>query len=252
MKHKTRNTVKIILGTTLSLGALNFLPLLDLKTRNMQAYNLEGIIVYAEKKDLAEGKIIVEKIKNSSQKINASLRFAEEQNVDIIIYPNRKVLHRKTFGYAGWFLPDWYIGKNTKNYVMITSPSEPGPQHTRESIKKAAVHEYVHALTDRKNKKIDYWMKEAFALYLANQKPERSSIFKFKDITFSEYKTQNPIKFAGVGGYSLSYTFMEYLKNEFGWERIIGFLDPEKSFEMITGKSEIEVFNDWKTWLEDY
>ena len=39
-------------------------------------------------------------------------------------------------------------------------------------------------------------MKEAFALYLAEQVPQLSSVRGSDDITFAEYKTQNPMEFA--------------------------------------------------------
>ncbi len=228
---------------------INFLPLISLRTRNMQKYTIDGMTVFAEKKDFANAERIVSNIHKSSHRIHDALGMQEAQNIDLYIYPNRKALHRKTIGFAGWFLPDWYIGRNSSDSVFITSPSEPGPGHTRESIEKAAVHEYVHVMTDRQNKHMGYWMKEAFALYLADQEPSLPSLRASRQITFAEYKTQNPIEFANVGGYSLSYNFMQYLIAEFGWESVLGFLNPENSFEDITGRDEEEVFQQWKLSL---
>jgi len=249
---KMLKVVFVLLGMIILLALINFVPLASLKTRNMQSVVIDGIHVYAEPKDFANAERIVSNIIVSSNKIHKALGMNEEQDIELFIYPDRKALHRKTIGFAGFFLPDWYIGRNNTESVFITSPSEPGPQHTRESIEKAAVHEYVHAMTDRRNKRMGYWMKEAFALYLAEQVPQLSSVRGSDDITFAEYKTQNPMEFANVGGYSLSYTYMEFLIEEIGWERVLGFLDSNKTFEEITGQKEEDVFQQWKNWLSTY
>jgi len=243
---KMLKVVLVLLGMIILLALINFVPLASLKTRNMQSVVIDGIHVYAEPKDFAHAERIVSNIIVCSNKIHKALGMNEEQDIELFIYPNRKALHRKTIGFAGFFLPDWYIGRNNTESVFITSPSEPGPQHTRESIEKAAVHEYVHAMTDRQNKRMGYWMKEAFALYLAEQAPQLSSIQGSDDITFAEYKTQNPIEFANVGGYSLSYSYMEFLIED------LGFLVPNKTFEEITGQKEEEMFQQWKNWLSTY
>lgn len=242
----------IVFTAIILLALINFLPLASLKTRKMQSVIIDGIHVYAEQKDFENAERIVSNINMSSSRIREALGMNEEQDIELYIYPDRKALHRKTIGFAGWFLPDWYIGRNNTESVFITSPSEPGPQHSRESIEKAAVHEYVHAMTDRQNRAMGYWMKEAFALYLADQVPPLVSIRESSDITFAEYKTQNPIEFANVGGYSLSFTYMDFLIEEIGWERVLGFLNPDKTFEEITGEKEEVVFQQWKLWLRTY
>jgi len=168
-----RKIIKIvfgIIGVVLVITLINFIPLLTLKTVGMNKYIINGITVFAEDKDKTNAESIVKQIEESSKRVTDALCFKSDQDIKVIIYPNQRALHIKTLGFVGVLLPDWYIGKNTVEYVLITSPSEPGPQHTRESIEKAAVHEYVHAMTDRKNKYMGYWLKEGFALYLANQK----------------------------------------------------------------------------------
>jgi len=237
------------LGLIIVLALINFLPLASLKTRKMQRYSIDGIQVYAEQKDSTNAERIVSRIQKSSRQIHDALGIEDDQSIELFIYPDRKALHRKTIGFAGWFLPDWYIGRNSTERVYITSPSEPGPAHSRESIEKAAVHEYVHAMTDRQNKKMGYWMKEAFALYLADQEPESAALRAHSKITFAEYKTQNPMEFAEVGGYSLAYNYLQFLIEEFGWKRVLGFLNPEKTFEDITGRKEEVVFQQWKLGL---
>ena len=159
------------------------------------------------------------------------------------------VFARPDIGLAGVFLPDWFIGDNTREYVLITSPAAPGPAHSRESVEQAAVHEYVHVLTDRRNKKLGYWFKEGIALYLAEQKPSRDSLRAVSHITWEEYSRPNALQFARVGGYSLAYTLIEYIIEEHGWEAVIQLVEPGAASTSILGYGERELFERWKAWL---
>ena len=158
---------------------------------------------------------------------------------------DRAALKRKTLGLAGHFLPDWFIGRNTRDYVLITSPASPGPEHTRESVIQAAVHEYVHVLTDRRNPRLGYWLKEGIALYLADQRPEIQAIRATRDITLAEFSSPNAIQFANVGGYTLAYTLIAYLDEAYGWESVIALTAPGATYESVLGKDARSVFEEW-------
>jgi hypothetical protein len=45
---------------------------------------------------------------------------------------------------------------------------------------------------------------------------------------------------------------MEYLETEYGWDRVLAFLEPGKGFEDVTGKSERSFFEDWKARLGEF
>ena len=240
-----------ILGALVLISGINFAPMMSLKTPGMQVHEAHGITVYAEQTDITEVERIAGRIAQSKARVTAALPDADAEQIEVIIYPSAAALKRKTIGLAGMLvLPDWYIGKNTSDYVLITSPAKPGPQHSRESIEQAAVHEFVHVLTDRHNKAMGYWLKEGFALYLAEQRPSTESIRAARDITWEEYSQPNAIQFAQVGGYTLAFTLMEYLEQEYGWNTVLNFLEPESTFKSVTGKEKREVFKDWKQWLE--
>lgn len=239
-----------ILGALVLIGLINFAPMISLKTPGMQAYKSHGITVYAEKKDQNEVERIAGRIAESRARVFGSLGDGDADRIDVIIYPASAALKRKTIGLVGMLLlPDWYIGKNTSDHVLITSPAQPGPQHTRESIEQAAVHEFVHVLTDRRNKAMGYWLKEGFALYLADQRPSTEAIRAERDITWEEYSKPNAIQFAEVGGYTLAFTLMQYLEEEYGWNTVLQFLEPGSTFRSVTGREKRDVFDDWKEWL---
>jgi len=239
-----------ILGVVAGLGLVNFSPMLSIHTPGMNMYEAEGITVYAVEADADEVPRIAGRIADSRDRVVSSLGDAEPEVIDVVIYPNAWALKRKTIGLAGVLLPDWYIGKNTDDSVLIVSPEKPGPSHTRESVEQAAVHEFVHVLTDRQHKQMGYWLKEGFALYLAQQKPNLSAVRAHRDITYEEFSTPNAMQFANVGGYSLAYKMMEYLETEYGWEKVLGFLTPGTTYEDVTGITKQDFFTQWKGWLE--
>ncbi len=236
-------------GLLILAGLINFAPMLSRKTSAMREYRHGGLTLWAEPGDAEEVEPVARRILEARNRITAALEDSDDSGIEVIIYPDRKVLHRKTIGLAGTLLPDWYIGKNSTRYVLITSPASPGPAHSRESIEQAVVHEYVHLLTDRKNRDMGYWLKEGFALYLADQRPASSEVISHSDITYEEFSRPNAIQFAEVGGYSLAYTLMQYLEESIGWKRMLGFLEPGSGIESVTGLSERELFEEWKSWL---
>jgi hypothetical protein len=240
-----------IIGAAVLLGALNFSPMISLKTPGMQEYQAYGLTVWAEPKDEAEAGRIAKPIADSRDRITGALGNSDDAGIEIIIYPHAGALKRKTIGFAGFLLPDWYIGKNSRDKVLITSPARPGPSHSRESVEQAAVHEYVHVLTDRQNKGMEYWLKEGFALYLAGQEPTAEMVRAARDISWEEFTRTNAIQFARVGGYALAYTLVEFMEETWGWERVLGFLEPGTGYEEVTGMSKRELFEAWKLWLED-
>ena len=191
----------IVLGVLAGLLVVNFAPMVTLKTPGMTETVSQGISVYATADDEAEVDGIAERIALSRDRVLEALETESSEGIGVIVYPSQAALKRKTLGLAGMLLlPAWFIGRNTRNTVLIVSPASPGPQHSRESVTQAAVHEYVHVLTDRRNKALGYWLKEGIALFLAEQTPDVDAIRAERDITYEEFSRPSAIQFANVGG----------------------------------------------------
>jgi len=199
---------------------------------------------------MADAERLAARVDKQAGGVAQALVMRDTEGIGIIVYPSRKDLHRKTIGLVGAFLPDWFIGDNTREWVLITSPSNPGPSHSRESIEQAAVHEYVHVLTDRINKGLGYWLKEGIALNLAGQEPSSGSVRGYSAIGWEEYSKPSALQFAEVGGYTLAYTLVQYIITRYGWEAVIRLLPAEASMERVLGMSPRELFDEWKAWLQ--
>jgi hypothetical protein len=248
-----KKLVRIGLWTAAVLAALaliNFAPMITPKSPGMEAQTYHGITVWALPEEDSEAEAVARRITERSRAVMEALGTGTQNGIEVIMYPDRKVLHRKTIGLAGILLPDWFIGDNTKRYVLITSPAAPGPAHSRASIEKAAVHEYVHVLTDRRNTQLGYWLKEGFALYLAEQVPDPASIRRHRGITYAEFSAPNAMQFARVGGYTLAYTLIDYLERSYGWDRVVALTAPGAGYETVLGKSDREIFDEWRASLQ--
>lgn len=238
--------VLIVFASVAVLVAINFAPMVSLKTPAMREYTAHGLTVWAAPTDVDEVEPLAARVASQSAAVVEALDGVDASGVEIIVYPNRDALKRKTFGLAGMLmLPDWFIGRNTTDYVLIASPGEPGPAHTRESIVQASVHEYVHVMTDRRHREMGYWMKEGIALYLAGQVPDESAVRRHSDLTWAEFSSPNAMQFAEVGGYTLAYTMIEYLIDRYGWDAVVGLVDPQASYESVLGVTERELFDEW-------
>jgi hypothetical protein len=247
-----KRPARILTGTLalLALAALvNFAPMASLGMPGMETMTFQGITVLARPADRADAERLAARVHDQAGEVAAALRTGDTSDIGIIVYPSRKDLHRKTIGLAGAFLPDWFIGDNTRDWVLITSPGNPGPSHSRESIEQAAVHEYAHVLTDRINRKLGHWLKEGIALYLAGQAPSSDSVRSYAGISWEEFSRPNALQFAQVGGYTLAYTLVEYLKELYGWESVLRLLPDDANMKLVLGVDQRELFEAWKAWL---
>ena len=267
--NNTAQTILIITGVLAGIVAINFAPMISPMTPGMEPQRYAGITVHALPEDAADAQHVAERIARDSRAVvealaadtseedesagvaNGSTADSGDDEVEVILYHNQWALHRKTIGLAGAILPSWFIGDNTERYVLIVSPSRPGPTHSRESVEQAAVHEYVHVMTDRRNKALGYWMKEGIALYLAGQEPTEGALAQHADLTWTEFSTPNAMQFAQVGGYSLAWDMIDYIVQEHSWQSVIDLIDPDASFETVLGYDQRALYDRWIEDLRD-
>lgn len=129
---------------------------------------------------------------------------------------------------------DWYIGDNIGTNVILTSPANPGKVHNYNDNKFAVLHEMVHAYVSVLTPHIQLWLTEGLALYLSNGEHFFKSYLKSLDIpSYSDIQTKNPIKFSNIGGYSLAHTYIEYLNDTYGWDKVLELIKTEDYFKVF-------------------
>ncbi len=243
-----------IVGLLLALAAANFIPMVSLRTPGMEEHESSGITTYAAPGDWEAAEAIAERVSTSQERVLQAMGDINADGISIIVYPSRNALKRKTLGVVGMLvLPNWFIGRNTRDAVLIASPEDSGPQHSYESIVQAAVHEYVHVLTYRLNRGLDYWLLEGLAVYLAEQVPSDDDVRESaRRLSFDEFEETNAIRFANVGGYALAYNLVAYLEETYGWDQVMALAAHGATYESVLGEGKRGVFDAWRAHiLED-
>lgn len=226
----------------------------ELKERDMKGLQGEYVTVFYEKEESA-AKDVFNLAERESLRVATSLGFTKPLKVNIYVYDDQKIFHSKRCGVLAGFLDlDWYIGDNRGTDVLMLSPASfAETTHDYNSIKNTVVHEMVHAYNSILNSNMELWFNEGLAVYLANQKPNENFYRYFSFPKLYQLHPANNIDFADIGGYQFAYNFIEHLTKEYGFEKILQ-LAKNSSYEDTFGKSEEEIYNDWKnefavTWM---
>ncbi|WP_241243585.1 hypothetical protein [Caldicellulosiruptor changbaiensis] len=75
---------------------------------------------------------------------------------------------------------------------------------------------------------------------------------KLKNIripSFEDIQTENPIKFANIGGYIPADTYIEYIDKKYGWYYVLQLLKTNNYIELL-GKSEKEIYEEWVNYIK--
>lgn len=260
--QKEKKTIPVIRKAVIFAGSffliaaavvfINYLPAMQLKEHGMKCLKGSCVKVYYEKeKEAAED--VFRLAEEKAPKLMEELGINTQQKITIYIYDSQKTMQCKKYGYLALFLHlDWYIGDNIRTRVILTSPANPGKAHQYNDVKQAVLHEMVHACISTLNPDIRLWLTEGMALYLANGEPfYREYLERMQVPSLKDTRTGNPVKFADMGGYTFSSTYIEYLKEKYGWDSVLKLIKTE-NWKTSLGKSEEEIYKEWTEYLKNY
>jgi len=232
----------IAFGTT-------FIPTLQLKTKNMKVKIGRWVDVYYEKEEAAALDCF-NLAEQKAEYLMGKLGIKEKSKIKIFIYDKQSTFQTKKYGLITLlFNLDWYIGDNIGSTVILTSPANPGRLHNYKSIKQSLPHEMVHAYEYLINPKMKEWLKEGIALYLTNGgQLKKGELQNVKIPSFEDIQTENPIKFANIGGYVLANTYIEYLDKKYGWHKVLQLLKTN-NYKKIFQKSDKEIYDEWVNYI---
>ncbi|NYB74158.1 hypothetical protein HZF24_08375 [Sedimentibacter hydroxybenzoicus DSM 7310] len=183
--------------------------------------------------------------------ITNNLSVSLKDKVKVTIYPNIKSFHNNIgMQNAG----DWLVGVAWRNEIYMVSPLNPGSQHTYDSLMKVIVHEFVHVVQFNiyPYRYPNRWMTDGLATYAAKQIPDKTIMKDLIDAGKNpSLSDMNSKDFEKVNGYDFSYTVVEYLVKEYGYETIVAMIETPKKMYEILGKSLDEFENDWINYLKE-
>lgn len=255
MRTKTKKGILIILwgmGFLFAGMVINFIPTWNLETADMNVLSGDWVNVYYETEKDAAGDVFAYADAETAF-VAEKLGFSEKQNVNVYIYDYQNTMQTKKYGYVAPLLGlDWYIGDNIGTDVILTSPANPGEVHSYDNNKYAVLHEIVHAYVSVMNKDVALWLTEGMALYLSNGEPfYKAKLEYFAIPTYNDTNANNPLTFSNCGGYTFAHTYIEYLDNIYGWDKVLKLIETE-DYEECFDKSEKEIYEEWVCFIQNY
>lgn len=251
MKEKKGRFIMITVSLLILL-VIQTLPVFILKPWGSEALKNDYISLYYHPGEEEGAQEVFNLLVEMSEEIYNKMDLKREEPIDVYIYTTQNQLAIREAGFITLtFAPSWHIGDSHRGNIMMVSPNTPVKGHTHDSILTATLHELVHAINYRINKKLSYFWDNGLATYLAGQIPEEYEYKPRKIPSIKDMHTNNGLKFSNMGGYAFSYKYIEFLDNTYGWDKVIAYAAGKGKYEEIFGKSEEEIYNEWCLYLKN-
>ena len=213
---------------------------------DMQVYETEHFSIYYETLEQKTISDIEENLETSYSDIQNFFNLGLDHRGKVIVYEDVGKFQR---AYLGLILSlaygDWASGAAYQDLVLVTSPENPGSEHTYDDILEIIVHEYVHTLVYQKNEMPNIWLDEGVATYLAGQKSELPPTIP----GFEALQAEDMSTFLDNDGYAFSYVYVEYLVKAYGNAKVIRLIETN-DYDGVFGKSAMEIYNEWLIYVE--
>jgi len=57
--------------------------------------------------------------------------------------------------------------------------------------------------------------------------------------------TDNGLVFGNMGGYAFSYDYIEFLEQQYGWDKVVAYASGDGDYKAVFGFSEDEIYQQW-------
>lgn len=176
---------------------------------------------------------------------------------DVYVYDDQEFFHLCCFGKK---MEEWVDGFGGSLGIHLVSPEKVKPPRTYEWQLQTLTHEFVHVVTFLDHVVRPGWICEGIAKYLSDDIPSKyqlqNTLYKFplNKENINNIFSDDRKKFDNTGGYTYSYTIMDYIVNtqEFGKKKLQEILkNPKKSPFEILGVSKEEFQKGWVKYIEE-
>ncbi len=257
-EEKIFKLTKILLVGLLIIVVVQSLPIVILRNFGMKSIEGDYIKVYYDEDDLSGGGEVLKYLERELEGVLKNLEFENKKKIDVYIYKNRSRFYMRKYGLISLIVIKkingyWYKVDNKGVKVLVVSPNSVNPVTKEKSsdILEVSMHEVVHSVNYSINNKLSYFLDNGVAQFLAKQSHDLVyTVNNNKIPTFEFTKSENQIKFAN-GGYEYSYLYIKYINNLYNWKSVKKLVEG-KSYEEIFNKSEREIYDEWRRYLESY
>ncbi|MCX7773811.1 MAG: hypothetical protein N2376_11940 [Clostridia bacterium] len=175
---------------------------------------------------------------------------------DIEIHKDHKQLHI-AMGIPD--APDWACGGYGYGKILAASPLLPTPMTNYDCLINTPFHEYVHLIVQSINPKTPRWLNEGIAFYEAKDHElswvigtVRTGIAANNIPSFDDLDTGDDFQtFTYRNGYQYMYTFIEFIVETYGYEKLCDFIKAPDDFKGVFGLSKDELWTKWVEYLKE-
>ncbi len=201
--------------------------------------------------------LLEKELEASYDRITTDLQVNATEKFPVYIFSNVDSFH-KASGQAG--ASATHVGTTQGSDIWLVSPLNTGGALDTQEVLTAGVHEFTHALvnyvngsTEKNNYQIPIWLTEGLAGYEARQmipdwRARMTQLVKENKIP-SIATDLVPDKFEQVKGFPYSITLVEYMIEEYGFDKIIAIIKSPSDVESILGISLLELDSGWREYL---
>ena len=187
----------------------------------------------------APSETLMNELESEYARITELLNVTSNRKFEITIFANRGDFLEQT-GY-----PTWSGGGYSRNGMFLPPDYNP----------KVAVHELTHILINRVNPNTPRWLNEGIATYIAEDLPSplmeiENSVVLDMIPPSSSYYIVDPNEFMNIKGYPFSYSMIDFIVSEYGWDQLRQLIRSPYDFEGAFQLSLEEFWNNWKEYLE--
>lgn len=203
-------------------------------------------VLYCTDFDKSVMPLIAAQLENDYERLTSRLQHYPSEKITVEIYPNLQSYHAAIGHQQGY---EWLVGGAWSGMMGLVTPLNPGPRHTFDTIMQTATHELIHLIVDEmSDTEIPVWLNEGIATYESGQRQTNFAAWiedgvpSIADLNFSSGIETGAI-------YSFSYTIVEFIVREFGYDLLIELVETKGDFEESLGISESDFENAWHQFL---
>ena len=211
----------------------------------------EHFLFYSLNNDINTIDDLADELENNFERVTGDLRKKPAEKITVKVYPDIQLFHNAV---GNPNAPDWAIGLVKNRKIHMVSPLNPGPEHTYKSVLHSIVHEFTHIVIREINpRNIPVWLNEGVASYegrnIINIKTIISSDI-IKSVVPSLSELNNRERFVDLKGYEYSYTMVEYLVHQYGYDKLVELIKTPENIENILGLTEENLYQRWLNYLK--
>ncbi|WP_246451811.1 hypothetical protein [Alkalicella caledoniensis] len=198
---------------------------------------------------------VFEVLESSYNRITSVFKEKLEEKLIVEVYSEHKEL-LTALGFPNG--PDWIRGGIGAGKILIASPLNPPPGSQFDNVVNTAVHEFVHKIIDKINADTPRWLNEGIASFEAKDNSEnwirktvKHGIDTSEIPTFDDLDTGNDFQtFFNGNGYQFSYTMVEFIVSQFGYDNLIEFIKEPTDFAGVFGATKEQLQGQWVEYIK--